>query len=114
MPRIFHVNWFRKDASGKFLWPGFGENSRVLKWMFERIDEKAPARITPIGYVPTAESLDLSGINVSKEALAQLLDVDANAWKKEAADLETYFSMFGNHLPQGIKDELSALQSRLQ
>jgi phosphoenolpyruvate carboxykinase (GTP) len=113
LPRIFHVNWFRKDASGKFLWPGFGENSRVLKWMFERIDDNAPAQMTPIGYVPTKESLDLSGLNVSKEELRQLLEVNPEAWKKEAAELESYFSLFGKHLPQGIRDELSALESRL-
>lgn len=113
LPRIFHVNWFRKDASGKFLWPGFGDNSRVLKWMFERIDDRAPAQITPIGYVPTEDGLDVSGLNLSKEALRQLFEVDREAWNKEAADLTSYFSLFGVHLPQGIREELLSLKSRL-
>lgn len=114
LPRIFHVNWFLKDESGKFLWPGFGENCRVLKWIFERADEQAPAKITPIGYVPTPEALDLSGINVSAEALQQLLSVDPTAWKSEVEGLQTYFSIFGARLPQAIREELSALKQRLE
>lgn len=113
LPRVFHVNWFRKDASGKFLWPGFGENSRVLKWIFERVDDRTAAQETPIGFVPTMDSLDVSGLNLSSQVLRQLLDVDRGVWKKEAAELESYFSLFGTHLPQGIRDELNALRSRL-
>ena len=113
LPRIFHVNWFRKDSAGKYLWPGFGENSRVLKWMFERIDGSASAETTPIGYLPTEGSLDTSGLNISREALRSLFEVDVQAWKKEAEELESYFSMFGEHLPQGIRDELSNLKQRL-
>lgn len=113
LPRIFHVNWFRKDSSGKFLWPGFGENSRVLKWMFQRIDGTAPAETTPIGYLPTEESLDTTGLNISKEALRSLLEVDVQAWKKQVEELESYFSLFGEHLPKGIRDELSNLKQRL-
>ncbi|MBS0605000.1 MAG: phosphoenolpyruvate carboxykinase (GTP) [Verrucomicrobia bacterium] len=113
MPRIYHVNWFRKDASGKFLWPGFGENSRVLKWIFERTSDRTSGQITPIGFLPTEESLDLSGLNLSKEALRQLFEVDINAWKREERELTAYFSLFGRHLPQGIHDELEALKSRL-
>lgn len=113
MPRIFHVNWFRKDASGAFLWPGFGDNSRVLKWIFERTDNAASARTTPIGHVPTEESLDLSGITVSKEALRQLFEVDPSAWKKEAQELQSWLSRFGERLPEAIRDELRSLQERL-
>jgi phosphoenolpyruvate carboxykinase (GTP) len=113
LPRIFHVNWFRKDNEGKFLWPGYGDNSRVLKWIFERTDELAPAQITPIGYLPTEESLDLSGLKISKEAMHQLLTVDKNDWKKEAAELKSYFSIFGDKLPKGISDELAHLEKRL-
>ena len=113
LPRIFHVNWFLKDSDGKFLWPGFGENSRVLKWIFERTADRAPAQITPIGYLPTEDALDLSGLSVSKEALQQLLAVDKTAWKHEVEGLKTYFSLFGDKLPQKIRDELSALQKRL-
>jgi phosphoenolpyruvate carboxykinase (GTP) len=113
MPRIFHVNWFLKSAEGQFLWPGFGENSRVLKWIFERTDEKVPARTTPIGYVPTEESLDLTGLSLSREALAQLLEVNPTDWKKEAAELATWFSQFGERLPPGIQEELFSLKKRL-
>lgn len=114
LPRIYHVNWFRKNAAGKFSWPGFGENIRVLKWMFERIDEKASAQTTPIGNIPTPESLDLSNLNISPEELRELLTVDKEAWKKEVAELTTYFRLFGNHLPKGIQDELDSLKQRLQ
>lgn len=113
LPRIFHVNWFRKDAAGKFLWPGFGENSRVLKWIFERTAERASAQLTPIGYLPTQDALDLSGLSISQEALQQLLAVDTTLWKGEVEALQAYFSLFGNKLPQGIRDELSALDKRL-
>ncbi len=112
-PRIFHVNWFRKDASGKFLWPGFGENSRVLKWIFERCEGTAAAQTTPIGYLPTKDALDLSGLGLPIDALQQLLDVDIDAWKKEAEDLGSYFSLFGKHLPEGIRKELFSLKERL-
>lgn len=111
LPRIYSVNWFRKGPDGKFLWPGFGENSRVLKWIFERCDETAPAHLSPIGYLPTEESFDLSRLGFSKEAFAQLFQCDG--WKKEAEELESYFSFFGAHLPQGIRDELDRLKSRL-
>lgn len=103
MPHIFHVNWFRKSEDGKFLWPGYGENMRVLKWMFERIDGVAEAVKTPIGYVP--KSLDLAG--------PELLHVDREAYLREVEELETYFFIFGNKLPQGIRDELNGLKNRL-
>ena len=114
LPKIYHVNWFRKDDAGAFLWPGFGDNSRVLKWIFERCDNKASARMSPIGYLPTEESLDLSALTLSSQALHTLLHVDIAAWKNEVAELKTYFSLFGSHLPQGILDELSALEERLR
>lgn len=114
LPRIYHVNWFRKDASGKFLWPGFGENARVLKWIFERTEGDSPATLTPIGYVPTKESLDLSGLSIADAALQELLSVDTEAWKEEAKELASYFSLFGSHLPDGIRDQLNALRDRFQ
>ena len=104
LPRIFHVNWFRKDADGKFLWPGFGENIRVLAWMFDRLEEKADADKTPIGYTPKKEDLDLD---------PALLEIDTAAWKKEVTGLREYFAQFGDRLPQGITDELNALEKRL-
>lgn len=113
LPRIFHVNWFLKGSDDKFLWPGFGENSRILKWIFERCDGVASAQLSAIGYLPVEESLDLTGLNISKEVFQQLFEVDADAWKKEVEGLSTYFSLFGNHLPQGIQQELDSLESRL-
>jgi phosphoenolpyruvate carboxykinase (GTP) len=113
LPQIFHVNWFRKDETGKFLWPGFGENSRVLKWIFERTDNNAQAQMSPIGYLPTEDALDLSGLCISNQALKQLLFIDRNAWKQEVEELKSYFSIFGDKLPQKLSDELLALQERL-
>ncbi len=111
LPRIFHVNWFLKGADGKFLWPGFGENSRVLKWIFERTAERAPAQTTPIGYLPT--DLDLSGLSVPKSALQELLSVDNAAWNHEVEELKHYFKLFGAKLPQTLRDELKSLEDRL-
>jgi phosphoenolpyruvate carboxykinase (GTP) len=113
IPPIFHVNWFQKSPSGEYLWPGFGENIRVIKWMFERISSNIPATRTPIGFVPKEGSLDVSGLDLSKETLKSLFHIDVKAWIKEAENLETYFSIFGEHLPQGLRDELAALKDRL-
>ncbi|MCE5295258.1 MAG: phosphoenolpyruvate carboxykinase (GTP) [Chlamydiales bacterium] len=110
MPEIFYVNWFRKNADGKFLWPGFGENIRVLKWMFDAIDNTAKKVKTPIGYIPEPNSLDIAGLNLSPEALHELLRVDADGWKHEAAELASYFTKFGHTLPDAIKKETEALQ----
>ena len=93
------------------MWPGFGENIRVLKWMFERIDDKAPAEKTPIGFVPTKDALDLTGIDVPN--LEDLFKIDAKKYLQEAEQLESYFYMFGDWLPQGIRDELDHLKNRL-
>jgi phosphoenolpyruvate carboxykinase (GTP) len=113
LPRIFHVNWFRKDDKGQFLWPGFGENIRVLKWMFERVDDKASAEKTPIGFIPTKDALDLQGLQISDAALEELLSIDKTLWNKEAEGLNSYLSQFKDKLPQGIKEELSLLKKRL-
>jgi phosphoenolpyruvate carboxykinase (GTP) len=113
LPKIFHVNWFRKDQQGHFLWPGYGENIRVLKWMFERIDEEAPAEQTAIGHVPVRNGLDLGGLDVSSSAVEQLLLVDNELWRKEANELKSYFSLFEPKLPEGIREELRALEQRL-
>ncbi|MBS0635266.1 MAG: phosphoenolpyruvate carboxykinase (GTP) [Verrucomicrobia bacterium] len=103
LPEIFYVNWFRKDASGKFLWPGFGENIRVLKWMFEAVEGKVNRVKTPIGYMP--EALDLEGLHLAPGALEELLAVDKEGWKKEASDLASYFAQFGSKLPEDLKKE---------
>jgi phosphoenolpyruvate carboxykinase (GTP) len=109
LPKIYYVNWFLKDSSGKFVWPGFGENIRVLKWMFERSEDQAQAEKTPIGSIPTAQALDIKGLEgVSFPAL---FTIDKEAWKAEVKDLESYFATFGKKLPQGITDELNTLKA---
>jgi phosphoenolpyruvate carboxykinase (GTP) len=113
-PKIFHVNWFRKGDDRKFLWPGFGENARVLKWMLERIEGKAAATETPIGAVPTPNAITLDGINVSRETMNELLRVEPADWAKEHADIGDFFKKFGDRLPEEINDEHSRLGERLQ
>jgi phosphoenolpyruvate carboxykinase (GTP) len=113
-PKIFHVNWFRKGADGKFLWPGYGENARVLKWMLERIEGKAAATETPIGAVPTANSITLDGLDVSRETMDELLRVEPADWAKEHADVGTFFKKFGDRLPAEINEEHNRLGERLQ
>ena len=112
-PRIFYVNWFRKGPSGKFLWPGFGENSRVLKWMCERIEGKAGAQETPIGLLPNETDLDLKGLKIPQENLKELLRVDIDAWRAEITSLEGHFTQFGDRLPARMKKQLEALKGRL-
>jgi phosphoenolpyruvate carboxykinase (GTP) len=113
LPRIFHVNWFRKGADGKFLWPGYGDNSRVLKWVFERVHGAAQAVDTPIGRLPAPGSLDLSGLNVSDAAVRELMRVDLEGWTNELPIMRKHFDKFGSRLPQGLRDELCALEQRL-
>lgn len=113
LPLIFYVNWFLKDENNRYVWPGFGENIRVLKWMFERASGIDNAEKTPIGYIPKKNALDVSGLSLSDQDLKRLFLVDKEAWKKEVAELQQYFSIFSTHLPQGIKEELKALSSRL-
>jgi phosphoenolpyruvate carboxykinase (GTP) len=113
LPRIFFVNWFRKSADGRWLWPGFGENSRVLKWIGERIEGASTAVETPIGYLPTPEALDTSGLNGSRADVAELLAVDIEGWKKEAADVAENYKKFGSRLPAALEQELYNLGTRL-
>jgi phosphoenolpyruvate carboxykinase (GTP) len=113
-PAIFHVNWFRKDADGKFLWPGFGQNVRVLQWMHGRIHGTADARETPIGYVPTAGALNLAGLDLAPATVDALLHVDRGDWEREAADQGEFFSQFGDHLPAAVAEEHAALTHRLE
>ena len=112
-PKIFHVNWFRKGADGKFLWPGFGENVRVLKWILERVEGRAEAQETPIGYVPTPKSLTLDGLNIQREALDELLDVNPAAWGEELNGISEFLAKFGDDLPEELRAELAALGKRL-
>ncbi len=112
-PRIFYVNWFRKNRKGEWLWPGFGENSRVLKWMCERLENKVDARQTPIGYLPNEEDLDLTGMDIPEEHIKELLKVDSDAWKAELPDVEEYFARFSEHLPERLRKQFAGLKERL-
>lgn len=113
LPKIYYVNWFRKDDQGEWLWPGFGENIRVLKWVFDRIEGNADAEKTPIGNLPQINSLDRSGLSISDAQMKKLLNVDAKAYLEEVKELEEYFSLFKEKLPQGISQELNLLKQRL-
>jgi len=112
-PKIFYVNWFRKSPEGKFLWPGFGDNSRVLKWMCERIDGTLGARETPIGLLPKEGELDLSGLDISSENMDELLKVDRDAWRAEIPNLEEHFAQFGERLPGKMREQMDNLKKRL-
>ena len=113
LPRIYYVNWFRKDANGKFVWPGFGENSRVLKWIVGRLGGNADATETPIGRVPTTDALDTEGLSLSDESIELLLSVDTEAWRGEAALIPDHYERFGDRLPPQLWDEHRALVERL-
>ncbi len=113
LPKLFWVNWFRKSDDGGFLWPGFGDNSRVLKWVLERVTGTGDATETPIGYVPTADALDTTGLDLDADTLAQLLEVDPIAWKGEVELINGHFDFIGERLPQQMRDELTALEGRL-
>ena len=112
-PKIFNVNWFRLDDEGNFIWPGFGDNMRVLLWMLDRCEGKVGAKETPIGYVPEIDDLDMEGLDISKETLADLLNVDKDIWKDEAAGIEEFYKKFGDRLPAELKKQLDELKARL-
>jgi phosphoenolpyruvate carboxykinase (GTP) len=114
LPRVFYVNWFRKDESGAFIWPGFGENSRVLAWIFRRCDDAAEAADTPIGLVPTPEALDTEGLDLSEDELRSLLAVDREAWRGEARAIREYYATLGEGLPPRLLDQLTELERRLE
>jgi phosphoenolpyruvate carboxykinase (GTP) len=113
LPKIFFVNWFRKDENGKFLWPGFGENIRVLKWIFERTSGVNHVVETPIGFLPSVNALDTAGLNISGNNLSALLTVDRTQWQGEADNLKNYYKIFGDRFPAELNDELNALEKRL-
>lgn len=113
LPKIYFVNWFRRGEDGKFLWPGYGENSRVLKWICERVADSGEAQRTPIGNLPTRNALDLSGLELPPENVEALTSVDVPGWKKEVEDIAASYEKFGNRLPGALKKQLEALRSRL-
>ena len=114
LPKIFYVNWFRKDQNGKWLWPGFGENSRVLKWIFERVSGEGKAVKTPIGYMPTEDAIDTVGLDVSPEDMRELLKVNKEEWLQEVESIKEHYKNYEPKLPQELKDQLKALEQRLR
>jgi phosphoenolpyruvate carboxykinase (GTP) len=112
-PRCFYVNWFRKDENGKWLWPGFGDNSRVLKWMCDRVEGKVEARETPIGLMPIDGDLTLEGLDIPAKDWAELMKVDVDLFKKTLADAKEYLGKFGDKLPAKMKEQMAALEARL-
>jgi phosphoenolpyruvate carboxykinase (GTP) len=113
-PKIFHVNWFRKGSDGKLLWPGYGENVRVLKWILERVEGTGKATETPIGFVPTPDALTLEGLDISRDAMKELLRVDPTDWTRETEETGAFLETFGNRLPVELRDEHAALARRLE
>ena len=114
MPKIYYVNWFRKDQDGGFIWPGFGENSRVLQWIFDRCEGTAEAVETPIGRLPTLDGLDFSGLDLSQDEIATLLKVDVEGWMSEIPLIESYYEGFGDHIPKALWQELQSLKEQLE
>jgi len=114
LPKIFYVNWFRTDEQGKFLWPGYGENSRVLEWVFDRCDGKVNAVDTAIGRLPAPADLDTKGLSLSTAQLEKLLSVDVDGWLAEVPLIREHFAKFGSHLPEGLKHEVDELEKRLK
>ncbi len=114
LPRIFCVNWFRKDEDGRFLWPGYGENSRVLEWVFRRCDGDADAVATPIGYVPSTDAINTDGLDISDERLSELLAVDPQLWKAQLPQVHEHFARFGDRLPKELREQLDGLAKRLE
>jgi phosphoenolpyruvate carboxykinase (GTP) len=113
LPRLFYVNWFRKGPDGKFLWPGYGENSRVLEWVFERCAGRGEAVKTPIGYLPADGTIDIDGLAVPPEAMNELLKVDPDEWRQELESIAAHFERLGDRIPPELLDELTRLEKRL-
>ena len=112
-PKVFNVNWFRTDDEGHFIWPGFGDNLRVLKWILDRCEGKAEANETAIGYVPNAEDIDLTGLDFDLETLKGILEVDNDLWKAEIGGIEEFYGKFGDKLPAELTKELETLKANL-
>lgn len=113
-PKVFNVNWFRTDKDGKFLWPGYGDNLRVLEWIINRCEEKVDAKETPVGYVPLEKDINLEGSGVSEDTLKGLLNIDKDLWEKEVENIKEFYKMFGENLPKELENELKLLESRLK
>jgi phosphoenolpyruvate carboxykinase (GTP) len=113
LPKVYSVNWFRKDANGKFIWPGFGENSRVLAWIVDRLAGNAEAQDTAIGRLPADGALDLDGLDLTAEQVAELFHVDPTTWSAEADLTQEYYDQFGDRVPAVLREQLAGLRSRL-
>jgi phosphoenolpyruvate carboxykinase (GTP) len=113
LPKLFYVNWFRKDADGTWLWPGYGENARVLEWVFERVSGRGEALETPIGWVPAPGAIDIEGLDVSKEDMEELLRVDTDEWRREIPLINEHYAQFGDRLPAALNDAVDDLARRL-
>jgi len=113
-PQIFQVNWFRKDSTGKFIWPGFSDNIRVVEWIINRLEGRAQGLETPVGVIPAPGELNLDGVKLSDEGLAELFSINQESWLAEAEMIGEYYESFGSHVPEELSDELTALQSRLE
>jgi phosphoenolpyruvate carboxykinase (GTP) len=112
LPKIFNVNWFRKSAEGKFLWPGYGDNIRVLQWIFERVSGKAAAEETPIGFVPKADSINTAGLNGVSENIPELIAVEKDKWADELELVKEQYATFGEHLPKELSAQVKAIEER--
>ena len=113
LPKIYHVNWFRQDKDGKFLWPGFGDNLRVLSWVIDRCEGRAGAHETPIGFLPHKQDIDLTGLELPEGTLQQLLDLDHEAWHREIDDIGKYLEEFGERTPPALREEYQRVKAAL-
>ncbi len=112
-PKIFHVNWFRTDDEGNFIWPGFGDNMRVLLWILARCEDKVDATLTPIGYVPKAEDINIEGLDISIDTIRELLTIDTKSWLEDVENIKEFYALIGDRVPAELKEELAALEARL-
>ena len=112
-PKIFHVNWFRTDDEGHFIWPGFGDNMRVLMWILARCEGKVDAVETPIGYVPNAEDINVEGLDIDTATIKELLSVDKELWLEDCKGIHEFYAQVGERVPAELYDELAALEARL-
>ena len=111
--KIFHVNWFRTDSEGHFIWPGFGDNMRVLLWILARCEEKVGAKETPIGFIPNPDDINVEGLDITRETLEGLLDVDNELWLEDCKGIRRFYAQVGNRVPTELYEELTALENRL-
>ena len=112
-PMIFNVNWFRTDDEGHFIWPGFGDNMRVVMWILDRCAGKVDAVETPIGFVPKAEDIEIDGLDITVDTVRELLNVDADLWKEEIDGIDEFYKQIGDRVPKELYDELAELKARL-